>query len=573
MATKTKTKQKPINVSGQVWTDYMVHYGRPFVTLYDGSSRTYSFLVATPKGGAHQRWGFVDHGDARKDAQRYIEKEYGKGKGKPYQEAAKAKKAPAKRVSTKMRAGEKEDGDSTFLVFEDRDQFDLALSFQPYYNELAQVDSASMQIRLNGAKDDFRTKKHIAWLRSKKGGKQAAKFRVYNPHPPRPFKADPKRPASEIGRIVVRQLHRGSWQWEVYLGRRKTPVAFGKARRQLQAENDARAAVTRMDTGRTFHWEYPIPRDDPAPKRPATAKVKALAKKYKWKKAKNTDGAPFYGRAVWVMAANPKVVIVKAESGRHLIRMGSVGQASRDTLEGAKALVAELYPQHRAALRGKAKTVAKKKTKKRTARPTFEVVKFAVGDYEWRDVSSSGRKPEGGKSKKKATAIKTIKGKARKRGFEDAKVKHRDATEAERSRHGVRKKGRKAKVAKDRCARRGPISSSTRKELPSKAFALPDLRSYPLYKLGGDGKLVPSASHASNAKARAKQALNRRKITRATYNKIVRKANKVLAQCSPAVRKARSKAKASTRRKVKRELSSREQRSILNAAVKELAGV
>jgi hypothetical protein len=196
-----------------------------------------------------------------------------------------------------------------------------------------------------------------------------------------------------------------------------------------------------------------------------------------------------------------------------------------------------------------------------------------VGDYEWRVVSSSGRKLEGGKSKKKATAIKTIKGKARKRGFEDAKVKHRDATEAERSRHGVRKKGRKAKVAKDRCARRGPISSSTRKELPSKAFALPDLRSYPLYKLGGDGKLVPSASHASNAKARAKQALNRRKITRATYNKIVRKANKVLAQCSPAVRKARSKAKASTRRKVKRELSSREQRSILNAAVKGLAGV
>jgi hypothetical protein len=225
----------------------------------------------------------------------------------------------------------------------------------------------------------------------------------------------------------------------------------------------------------------------------------------------------------------------------------------------------------KAAKKGRKKKAPKKASASVTI--TLEVVKYRVGDYHWNVLSSAGRKLDTGKSKKKATAVKTVKAKGRKRGLEDGKVKARDATDAERSRHGARKKGRKAKVAKNRCARKGSITSAARKELPSKAFAVPSTRSYPLYKLGGDGKLVPSASHAGNAKARAKQALNRGRLSKAQYGAIVRKANKVLSLCSPAVRKARTKAKSSTRAKFKRELSRREQQAILSAAVRELAGV
>ena len=81
-----------------------------------------------------------------------------------------------------------------------------------------------------------------------------------------------------------------------------------------------------------------------------------------------------------------------------------------------------------------------------------------------------------------------------------------------------------------RCAPRGKLSARMRKSLPSAAFALPTQRKYPLYKVAGRN-LVPSGSHAANAKSRAKQALNRGTLTRRDYNRVVRAANRVLAMC------------------------------------------
>lgn len=67
--------------------------------------------------------------------------------------------------------------------------------------------------------------------------------------------------------------------------------------------------------------------------------------------------------------------------------------------------------------------------------------------------------------------------------------------------------------------RMGKLDAADRKALPSDEFAGPD-RSYP----------VPDRSHASNAKSRARQMLNAGHISQAEYDKIVAKANKVLAK-------------------------------------------
>lgn len=60
------------------------------------------------------------------------------------------------------------------------------------------------------------------------------------------------------------------------------------------------------------------------------------------------------------------------------------------------------------------------------------------------------------------------------------------------------------------------LTASKRKKIPSSKFAGPG-RSYP----------VPDRAHAANAKARAKQQLNKGHISRSEYNQIVAKANKV----------------------------------------------
>lgn len=61
------------------------------------------------------------------------------------------------------------------------------------------------------------------------------------------------------------------------------------------------------------------------------------------------------------------------------------------------------------------------------------------------------------------------------------------------------------------------LTSKTRNALPTSEFAGPD-RSYP----------VNDASHAANAKARAKQQLDRGNLSQDEYQQIVAKANRVL---------------------------------------------
>lgn len=64
------------------------------------------------------------------------------------------------------------------------------------------------------------------------------------------------------------------------------------------------------------------------------------------------------------------------------------------------------------------------------------------------------------------------------------------------------------------------LTAKARNALPKKDFALPGKRAYP----------VENASHAANAKARASQAVNAGRMSKATEQKIDAKANKVLAK-------------------------------------------
>lgn len=72
------------------------------------------------------------------------------------------------------------------------------------------------------------------------------------------------------------------------------------------------------------------------------------------------------------------------------------------------------------------------------------------------------------------------------------------------------------------CKRFGPMTAAKRDKLPAKAFGLPGERKYPM----------PDPSHARNAKARAKQELNRKRLTRREYEQVVRKADRVIAACA-----------------------------------------
>ncbi len=62
------------------------------------------------------------------------------------------------------------------------------------------------------------------------------------------------------------------------------------------------------------------------------------------------------------------------------------------------------------------------------------------------------------------------------------------------------------------------LTAKERKKIPTKKFALPSERKYP----------VQDKSHAANAKARATQMKNKGKISSATKSKIDAAANKVL---------------------------------------------
>ena len=62
------------------------------------------------------------------------------------------------------------------------------------------------------------------------------------------------------------------------------------------------------------------------------------------------------------------------------------------------------------------------------------------------------------------------------------------------------------------------MKTAKRNKLKKSQFGLPGLRKYPM----------PDKEHAANAKARAKQQRKRGKLSRAAYDKIVAKANRVL---------------------------------------------
>lgn len=69
-------------------------------------------------------------------------------------------------------------------------------------------------------------------------------------------------------------------------------------------------------------------------------------------------------------------------------------------------------------------------------------------------------------------------------------------------------------------ARGGRLNAAARKALPKSAFGMPESRKYPM----------PDASHAANAKARASQAVNAGRMSKAQAMKIDLKADRVLGE-------------------------------------------
>lgn len=65
---------------------------------------------------------------------------------------------------------------------------------------------------------------------------------------------------------------------------------------------------------------------------------------------------------------------------------------------------------------------------------------------------------------------------------------------------------------------KGALSAAERNKLPSKTFGQPKSRKYPM----------PNRSHAANAKARAKQQLNKGNLSKGAFSAIIAKANRIL---------------------------------------------
>lgn len=64
------------------------------------------------------------------------------------------------------------------------------------------------------------------------------------------------------------------------------------------------------------------------------------------------------------------------------------------------------------------------------------------------------------------------------------------------------------------------LTAAARKKIPVKEFGEPGERKYPM----------PDRAHAANAKARAKQMMDKGMLSKAEYDKICAKANKVLGE-------------------------------------------
>lgn len=84
------------------------------------------------------------------------------------------------------------------------------------------------------------------------------------------------------------------------------------------------------------------------------------------------------------------------------------------------------------------------------------------------------------------------------------------------------------------CALPGRLSSQERRDLPARAFGLPGRRMFPMYRLGAGGELIPSGTHASDARGRARQAKDRGTITAREYNRVIAASNRVLKKCTGA---------------------------------------
>jgi len=103
--------------------------------------------------------------------------------------------------------------------------------------------------------------------------------------------------------------------------------------------------------------------------------------------------------------------------------------------------------------------------------------------------------------------------------------------------------------------------------LPARAFALQSQRKYPLYRRVA-GRLVPSASHARTALARAAQWSDR--LTAREYATITRRATAVLAQCGEgstmATKKKATKKKATKKKAAKRKATPKKKATKKKAA-------
>jgi len=72
------------------------------------------------------------------------------------------------------------------------------------------------------------------------------------------------------------------------------------------------------------------------------------------------------------------------------------------------------------------------------------------------------------------------------------------------------------------------LDAKKRARIPSKKFGLPEKARTPDAKKDSGNYPMPDRKHAGNAKARAKQQLKRGNLSKDQYERVVRKADRVL---------------------------------------------
>jgi hypothetical protein len=72
------------------------------------------------------------------------------------------------------------------------------------------------------------------------------------------------------------------------------------------------------------------------------------------------------------------------------------------------------------------------------------------------------------------------------------------------------------------------LKATARKAIPKKAFGLPSKAATPKAKAKSGNYPIPDKAHAANAKARARQQLNKGNLSSSAYSQIVAKANRKL---------------------------------------------